>query len=78
MSNVYENYRLLACGVIAQLVNDWLRDKRATDYDLYQALQKCVYFDFLDLDRDYFYVKCRKLKEKGVKSVRFKNNGTVL
>ena len=72
---IYERYKELACEVIISIINDWLSNKKADDYTLYDDFQKCDWFDYLDLDRDYIYVKCLKLKKKGIQRVRFRGNG---
>ena len=72
---IYERYRELACAVIAQGINDWLHDDNATEYALYKFFKNCIFFDYLDLDREYFYAQVVKLKKKGWKSIRFYNYG---
>ena len=72
---IYRRYRELACSIIAQGVNDWLRSKGKTEYSLYHWIENCPWFDYLNLDREYFYVKVLNLKEKGVKSIKFYNYG---
>ena len=59
---IYMRYRELACEVIRQAVYDCLKNGQS-DYVLYSWIMKCDYFDYLGLDREYFYVKCLKLKE---------------
>lgn len=71
MDNVLsERYRELACACIEQGINDWLGNKLADDYELYKWLQDCTWFDYLGLDREYFYVKVLKMKRKGIKKLR--------
>lgn len=71
MDNVLsERYRELACASIEQGINDWLGNKLADDYELYKWLQDCIWFDYLGLDREYFYVKVLKMKKKGYKKLR--------
>lgn len=66
---VHEKYRELAVASIVQGINDWLESKYDTEQDLYRWLENCSWFDLLELDREYFYVKILKLKEKGVKKI---------
>lgn len=66
---IHERYRELACASIQQGINDWLGSSNATDYGLYKWLQECEWFDLLGLDREYFYVRVLKLKEKGITSI---------
>lgn len=70
-----DRYRELACASIIQGVNDWLEKKEADDYELYKWIQDCTWFDYLNLDREYFFIRILKLKEKGVKKLRSKRNG---
>ena len=72
---IHLRYRELACASIQQGINDWLGDKYATDYDLYKWLQDCEWFDYLQIDRDYVFVKIIKLKRQGKKKVRFRDYG---
>ena len=72
---IQQRYRELACAVIAQGISDWLREPRTTDYSLYKWMNNCPWFDFLNLDREYFYAKVLKLREKGVRSISFYNYG---
>ena len=65
---IHERYRELACASIQQGINDWLRSNKSP-YVLYKWLNECDWFDFLNLDREYFYVKVLELKEKGITSV---------
>ena len=74
---ITEKYRELACASIAQGINDWLQDKKASDYDLYKWLYECTWFDYLDLDREYFYVRVIRLKRQGVKTLRGLKYGKV-
>lgn len=67
---IHERYRQLACAVIEQLINDWLDKEDASDYSLYKAMQDCDWFDYLDLDREYLYVKVLDLKKKKRKKVK--------
>lgn len=71
---IHERYRELACSAIAQGINDWLHYK-GSEYSLYKWLNECVFFDYLGLDREYFYAKILKLREKGCKNLRFYNYG---
>lgn len=71
-SVIHERYRELACASIAQGVNDWLESEESNDYDLYRWLQQCDWFDYLSLDREYFFVKVLELKRKGFKKIKMK------
>ena len=75
---VMERYKELACEVIVSIINDWLEDKKADEYKLYDDFQKCDWFDYLDLDRDYLFIKCLHLRKKGTKHVRFRGNGSLI
>ena len=72
---IHERYRELACAAIAQGVNDWLRVETSTEYGLYKWIQETDYFDYLGIDRDYFYVKVLKLREKKVRSINLSRYG---
>lgn len=72
---IHEKYKELACAVIQQVVEDFLKDYKMDNYAFYKWCMECDYFDYLDLDREYFYVKVLKLKEKGITSVRRTLNG---
>ena len=62
---IHERYRELACAVIMYQVKKYLEPKnKMTDYELYCFIQNCNYFDYLGIDRDYFYVKCLKIKNE--------------
>lgn len=67
---IHEKYRELACAVIHQAVRDYLDDKTENaDYKLYSWIMSSSYFDYLDIDREYFYIKALHLKE-GKKKTR--------
>lgn len=66
---IHTKYRELACSIILQTTEDFLNDKFVDDYHFYKWIADCSYFDYLDLDREYFYVKVLKLKKKGIKKV---------
>lgn len=68
---MYENYRLLACASIVQAVNDFLGDDKSDGFLFYTWCTNCSYFDYLDIDRERFYCKVLKLKEKGIKKVKY-------
>lgn len=68
---MYENYRLLACASIVQAVNDFLEDDESNDFLFYTWCNNCSYFDYLNIDREYFYCKVLRLKEKGIKKVKY-------
>ena len=68
---IYERYKVLACDIIIQMIDDFLKSETMTDYDLYKDFENCSYFDYLDLDREYLYVKVLELKKKGVRHVKF-------
>ena len=72
---IYERYKELACAIIAQGINDWLKKPDATEYSLYKFINNCTMFNYLDLDREYVFTQVLKLKEKGWKSIRFYNYG---
>ena len=72
---IHTRYRELACASIVQGVNDWLENKYSDDYDLYMWIENCSWFDYLGLDREYFFVKVLELKEKGIRKVRFGDYG---
>lgn len=74
---IMERYRELACASILQGINDWLQDEDASDYQLYKWLNDCTWFDYLELDREYFYVKILKLREQGIKYIRSARYGKV-
>lgn len=61
---IIERYRELACAVIRNEYIRFVNTDTYTDYAFYKWLYECTYFDLLDLDRDYFYVKALKRKEK--------------
>ena len=67
---IHERYRQLACAVIEQLINDWLDKDGASEYALYKAMQNCDWFDYLNLDREYLYVKVLELKKQKRKKVK--------
>lgn len=67
---IHERYRQLACASILQAVEDFLKDKHSDEHIFYTWCNNCSYFDYLGLDREYFYVKVLKMKEKGIKKVR--------
>lgn len=71
---IYMRYRELACAVIKQAVDDWLKHDQS-DYALYLWIMNCEYFDHLNIDREYFYVKCLKLKESKKKTKRGRGYG---
>lgn len=78
MDNVIINkYRELACASIVQGIEDWLNNDEASEYDLYEWLQECSWFDYLKIDRDYVYVKVLRLKGKGVKKLKGVKYGKV-
>lgn len=67
---IHEKYRQLAYAIITQSVDDFLSQyKHIDDYDFYRWCTECVYFDYLNIDREHFYLKVLKLKERGVKKV---------
>lgn len=75
---IHERYKELACAIVEQGINDWLRT--GTDkYQLYYFLMHCPWIDYLKIDREYLYVKVLKLKKeqkrkrkpKEVKMVRY-------
>lgn len=66
---IHERYRELATASITQGVNDWLGNKEADDYELYKWLQDCEWFDYLGLDREYFFVRILDLRRRGVKKI---------
>ena len=68
---IHERYRELACASIQQGINDWLQND-AEPYVLYKWLNECDWFDLLGLDREYFYARVLKLKEKGVTSINMR------
>lgn len=71
MDNVIiKRYRELACASIVQGINDWLSDKKATEQELYDWIMDCNWFDYLDLDREYFYVRILRMKRQGVKALK--------
>ena len=72
---IHERYRELACEVIRFAINEWLANEDRTEYALYKWIQECEWFDFLGLDREYFFCKVRKLREKGIKSIGGGNYG---
>lgn len=74
---IMDRYKELACASIIQGINDWLQDKESTDYDLYKWLNDCTWFDYLNLDREYFYVRIIRLKRQGVKYIRSSRYGKV-
>ena len=57
-------YKELACAVIEQAVQDFVESETMSDYSFYKWVMECDYFNFLNIDREYFYVKCLKLKER--------------
>lgn len=70
-NSVNENYKVLACDVIIRMINDYLLSKTMTDYDLYRDFERCSYFDYLHIDREYLYVKVCNMKKKGVRHVKY-------
>ena len=72
---IHERYRELACASIVAGINEWLQDDEASDYKLYKWLNECTWFDYLELDREYFYVKILKLKRKGIRSIKWVKYG---
>lgn len=74
---IIKKYRELACASIVQGINDWLQDKESTDYELYKWLNDCTWFDYLNLDREYFYVRIIRLKRQGVKALKGLKYGKV-
>ena len=66
-------YKELACAAIEQAVKDFVESETMSDYSFYRWIMECDYFNFLNIDREYFYVKCLKLKEnKGEKKYKRK------
>ena len=61
---IHERYRELAARVIRQGVFDWLGKPSATDYELYSWIQNCDLFDYLGIDKEYFYVKVLRLRDE--------------
>lgn len=61
---IHERYRELAASAIKRGVFDWLGKPGATDYELYSWIQNCDLFDYLGIDREYFYVKVLRLRDK--------------
>ena len=72
---IHQRYRGLAAAAIMQGVNDWLQDKKASAYSLYRWIEECDYFDYLGIDREYFYVKVLNMKKNKVRRVNIRNNG---
>lgn len=66
---IHEKYRELACSIILQTAEDFLNDGFVDEFHFYKWLNDCSYFDYLDLDREYFYVKVLNLKKKGIKKL---------
>lgn len=66
---IHERYRELACAAIQAGVNEWLGSRDANEYALYKWLQECDWFDYLNLDREYFYVKILELRDKGKEKI---------
>lgn len=67
---ILQRYKELACEAVRKGVNDYLYDKEMSDYAFYTWIQNCMWFDYLDIDRDYFYVKALRLKENKVKKTK--------
>lgn len=74
---IINKYRELACASIVQGINDWLSDKKATEQELYDWLMECDWFDYLNLDREYFYVRILRMKRQGVKALKGLKYGKV-
>lgn len=74
---IINKYRELACASIVQGINDWLSDKKATEQELYDWLMECDWFDYLDLDREYFFVRILRMKRQGVKAIKGLKYGKV-
>ena len=60
---IYTRYKELACASIELAVKDFIESETMSDYSFYCWVMDCDYFNFLNIDREYFYVKCLKLKE---------------
>lgn len=70
---IHKRYRELACSIIQQETANFINRKNYTDYAFYRWISDCVYFDYLGIDREYFYVKAlkrKKNKPKGKFKVR--------
>ena len=74
---IINKYRELAWASIVQGINDWLSDKKATEQELYDWLMECDWFDYLNLDREYFYVRILRMKRQGVKALKGLKYGKV-
>lgn len=59
---IHERYRELACSIIKAEAIRFINAPNYTDYSFYKWLNECVYFDYLGIDREYFYVKTLKKK----------------
>lgn len=64
---IHERYRELACAVIRNEYIRFINTDTYTDYAYYKWLYDCTYFDLLEIDREYFYVKSLRKKESKTK-----------
>lgn len=75
--NITIRYKELACAVIEQEINDFLQKtgsyKHTTDDKaellLYDFCTTNEWFNYLDLDGEYLYLKILKMKREGRKTV---------
>lgn len=75
--NITVRYKELACAVIEQEINDFLHktgnyrktNKSQAELMLYNFCTTNEWFNYLDLDGEYLYLKVLKMKEEGRKSV---------
>lgn len=59
-----ENYKELACAIIERQAWDFIEDyKDYDDYAFYKWCMTSVWFDYVNIDREYFYAKILKKKE---------------
>lgn len=59
------NYKELACAIIERQALDFLENyKKYDEYAFYNWCMNSVWFDYVNIDREYFYVKILKKKEK--------------
>lgn len=78
---IIQRYKELACAIVEQEINDFLKGVNVYYGTTIEQAENIFYnfcttnrwFDYLDLDGEYLYVKVLKMKEKGRKTVWLKN-----
>lgn len=72
---IHDNYKELACAIIEQAVTDWLGSKDSGEYAFYKWMKSCDLFDYLNLDREWFFKRVVDMKRRKVRKLRVSRYG---